>query len=264
MSQYYNRKRPVKKFPYPPKKDCIKIEGGATSNCENTIVPIAGLTTGAVAKIPVVLAEFTVQIDVDSIVKLPEDALEIKRIKKRLMVTQCLLIQDTNKLFIKGVVRKNIEYATAGKCSNSQGVCGDIRHCTIDVPFQCVTPINFNGIEPLPVVNSTSNEFQYFSEQDLKAPEFANKDKLLSGDFSEFNQNSTEYYNELPFCELVSSRIIEFDEFLNRRTPVNSKIPFAEKVFDEIEEKMVIFLTLKLLQNRQVVIGAVAPRPCRK
>jgi hypothetical protein len=237
----------------PHKPSCATVTGGTASDCFNTPAPILPLVTGAVAKIPIVLAELTVQVNVNSIIDLPEYAWEIKDIKKHLKVTQCLLIQDTNVLFIKGFVRKNIQYATRS-CSNSQTFCGDIKHCTVDVPWSCTTPVFFNGINPLPPIPRTATEFEYLRQQKLHGPEFADKDSLMSGDLSEFNQISTEYFNELPFCELISSRIVEFDEQLGRVRSDCHKMPFEEKQFKSIEEKMVIFLTLKLLQNRQIAI----------
>jgi hypothetical protein len=237
------------------KKECVTVTGGTTSECANTPVPIRAVRTGAVAKIPVVLSELTIQINVDSKISLPEPAFEIKRIKKRVKLTQCILLQDTNVLFIKGFVRKNIEFSTQGTCSNSTGFCGNIKQCTVDVPFSCTTPVEFNGVEPSKLIFSAQKEFVFFRVQDVSGPEFAEKDELLSSDLTEHNQISTEFFNELPFCELISARIVEFDEELNPQRPFCGKFPFEEKEFKNIEEKMVIFLTLKLLQNQQVAIG---------
>ncbi|QXM07138.1 CsxC family protein [Crassaminicella indica] len=234
---------------------CTSVTGGNVLECTNKPFPIDPIVGGAVAKIPVVLAELTVQINLDSFVELPEPAYEIKKIKKNVKVTQCLLLQDTNTLFIKGFIRKNIEYATRD-CSNRNGFCGDIKHCTVDVPFSCTTQVSFNGNSPIPIVNNTRDEFEFFKTSQITASGFAEKDQLLSGDFSEFNQVSTEYYNELPYCELISSKIVEYDEFLDRYKPIDVEIPFEEKEFTKIEEKMVIYLTLKLLQNQQVKISA--------
>lgn len=241
----------------PGKSVCTDVTSTMLVDSVNAPVNLTPIVAGVVAKIPVVLAELTVQVNVDSIVELPEPAIEIKNIKKHLKITQCLLLQNTNMLFVKGFVRKNIEFATLG-CSNAKGICGDIKHCTIDVPFKFTTPVTFNGIAPAPVINRTESEFEYFRQQDLFGPEFADKDKLLSGDLTEFNQITTEFFNELPFCELISSRIVEFDEFLNPTKPHKATVPFEERVFKNIEEKMVIFITLKILQKRQVAIGAVA------
>ncbi|MDD4170265.1 MAG: hypothetical protein PHD36_08470 [Desulfotomaculaceae bacterium] len=229
---------------------------GTKPSCTETPVKPTPVTIGAIAKLPVVLAELTVQINVDSTITLPEPAFEIKNIKKKLKLTQCMLAQNTNKLFLKGFVRKNIDYSTCTG-SNLEGFCGDIRHCTVDVPWSCITPVVFNVAAPAPVNFNTTGEFQYLRTGRL-GPEFPEKDLLASGDFSEFNQVSTEYFNELPFCELISATITEFDEFLDRkRPPKYVKIPFEEFEFRKIEEKMVIDLTLKVLQKRQVAIPAV-------
>ncbi|WP_352418504.1 CsxC family protein [Proteiniborus sp.] len=245
----------------PGKSVCTDVTSTTLVDAENYPVDLAPIVSGVVAKIPVVLAELTVQVNVDSIIELPEPAIEIKNIKKHLKITQCLLLQDTNMLFVKGFVRKNIEFATLG-CSNAKGICGDIKHCTIDVPFKFTTPVKFNGIAPARIRNRSESEFQYFRQRDLFGPEFADKDKLLSGDLSEFNQTTTEFFNELPFCELISSRIVEFDEFLNPTKPHKVTVPFEERIFKNIEEKMVIFITLKILQKRQVAIGATGGTTC--
>jgi len=247
----------AKVFAKDAKVASVSVKGGTAHDCVNYPQTITALSTGAVAKVPVVLAELEVQIHLDSIIELPEFAYEIKRIKKNVKVTQCLLLQNTNVLFIKGFIRKNIEYAT--RCnSNHEGFCGDIRHCTVDVPFSCTTPVTFNGIAPAPVRSNEESEFQYFRKQDVSGPQFADKDHLLSGDLTEFNQESIEYFNELPFCELESARIVEFDEFLNPHRPEGVVLPFEEKQFKKIEEKAVLFLRLKLLQKRQVFVPAVA------
>lgn len=230
---------------------CVEVFGKTVETCKNDREDIDYICD-VVAKIPVVLAELKIQINVSSFIKLPEPALEIKTIKKRLKIVQCRLLQNTNMLFIKGFVRKNIDYSTKEKCSNKKGVCGDIRHCTVDVPFECTTPVDFNGKDPKPVIFNRSKEFEYFREQELPS-NFPEKEQLLAGDLSQFNQESTEYFNELPFCELIKSRIVEFDELLDRR-PLYGPAPFEEKEFKEIEEKMVIYLTLKILQKRQVKI----------
>jgi len=252
----------VTKCPQPqcpqPQKRCVDVEAINQPDCDNTPFSTDGvLVSGAIAKIPVVLAELTVQINVDSTITLPEPALEIKQITKHLKLTQCLLLQNTNKLFLRGFIRKNIQFATR-TCSNEQGVCGDIRHCTVDIPFSCVTPVIFNVTPPAPVRFNKKHEFQFFRTQDLSDTQFAEKDQLLSGDLSEFNEESFEFFNELPFCELIHTRIVEFDELINR-TPLPSPAPFEEREFEEIEEKMVIDLTLKILQKRQACIP-----PCEK
>lgn len=231
---------------------CVNVTGGIVESCTNTSVEIDAIRKKVIAKIPVVLAELDVQFSISAHIALPEVALEIKDIKKKLKVTQCMLLQNTNMLFIKGFVRKNIDYSTIERTPTTEGVCGEIHHCTFDIPFECTTPVEFNGIPPSDIIPTSSKEFEYFRIQDLPTG-FSEKDRLLSGDSSEFNQISTEYYNELPYCELISSRIVEFDEYLNRRIIRGG--PLEETVFKQFEEKMVINLTIKVLQNRQVEIN---------
>lgn len=235
---------------------CVDVESTVLDNCPNTPITPIGISSGVVVKIPVVLSEMTIRFNVGTTINLPEPALEIRNIKKRLKITQCMLIQPTNILFIKGFVRKNISYTT-GICSNRSGVCGELRHCTIDVPFECSTPVNY-FTPPAEITLNSSSEFEYFKVSDLPNQHFAEKDNLLSGDLSEINQFMTENFNELPFCELIQARIFEFDEFIGRERPCHDNLPFEEKFFRRLEEKMVIEVTLKLLQNRQVTIPSVA------
>lgn len=239
------------------KVSCVDVDSLDSDSCVNTPVAIGALGSGAVANLPVVLAQLTVQANVNSVITLPEYAYDIKRIRKNLKITQCLLIQDTNILFLKGFIRKNIEYSTRD-ASTAEGLCGDIKHVTVDVPFNCTTPITFNGIAPVQPIASTSTEFAYQKREEIFHPDFSEKDELQSADLREHNQISTEFFNELPFCDLISARIVEFDEQLMPEHPREYVTPFEEKRFRRIEEKMVIFITLRLLQNRLVAVPAVA------
>lgn len=234
------------------RQECIDVTSNIVESCENTPVKIDGITECVIAKIPVVLAKLNVQINVSTEITFPEMALEIKNIKQKLKVTQCRLIQETNTLFIKGFVRKNIDYSTIERRPTTEEVCGDIRHCTVDVPFVCTTPVKFNGLPPAKIIPTTSKKFEYFRKQDLPS-DYAEKDELLSSDPSEFNQTSTEYYNDLPYCELVSSKIVDINEYLNRKIIKDG--PLEEGVFKKLEEKMVINLVLIVLQKRLVKIN---------
>ncbi|MEG6520548.1 CsxC family protein [Desulfotomaculum sp. 1211_IL3151] len=258
---------------FPHKKEssnlqkCAKVTGQILNNCTSEIfsgnlLPIVGPFK---AKIPVVLSEFQIQLFLNSTIKLPESALEIKEIKKNVKLTQCLLLQEpgtvTNpgNLFIKGFIRKNIDYATS-QCTNSEGVCGDIRHCTVDVPFNCVTTVTYQTL-PLPILENSVSQFQFSRKEKLQGKGFSEKDQLLSGDMSEFNQISMEHFNELPYCEMISAKILEYDEFIEGSHPDNEEALIGEKEFEQIEEKMVLNLTLKLLQNQQVLLSPFQPPP---
>lgn len=193
-------------------------------------------------KIPVVLSDFTVQIDIESKIKLAEPAIEIKRIKKNVFLTQCRLIGKTKKLFIKGFIRKNIEYATENS-SSTTAICGDIKHTTIHVPFQCITELDCLR-EPQLYVNPISKEITYWDE------------KNLGRDMKETDFYSEEFFNEKVYCELLSARIYEADITKDFEKGSSDSI---EHVFQTFIEKEILYLSIKLLQNRQIWSWELCP-----
>jgi hypothetical protein len=211
-------------------------------------------------KIPVVLAETVVQLDLNPTIQFPEPVLEIKNIKKNLKITQCRLLLPTNKLFLAGFVRKNIQYATP-KYGTKDSVVSSIRSLTIDVPFKAVTDVDYIR-KPQFAYGPQSQEFTFFTKSDLPDG-FSSKEHLLSADLSQFDQYSGEEFNELPYCELLSSRFIQYDEALDRKMGrvQNYKgdfidAPFEEGTFNSIEEKMVVEIKLKVLQKQQLNVDS--------
>lgn len=187
------------------------------------------------AKVPVVLGEFTVQIDVESKIKLPEPALEIKRIKKNVFLSQCRLVAGTNKVFLKGFVRKNIEYATID-CVTPKAICGDIKHATVQVPFQCTAEVSC--LRPAAIKKSPpAKTINYFDEENLGI------------DIKEQDLISAETFNEKIYCELEHSSIYEAD-IIEDGKPIQCHP--TEHEFMSFIEKEVIYLTLKLLRNQQI------------
>ncbi|ERI90504.1 hypothetical protein HMPREF1982_03870 [Clostridiales bacterium oral taxon 876 str. F0540] len=206
------------------------IDNETLNCCPSEEMPHAGLV-----KIPVIIGEFTVQIDVESKIKLPEKALEIKRIKKNIFLTQCRLIAKTNKVFLKGFVRKNIEYATID-CITPQAICGDIKHATVHVPFQCVAEVKC--LRPVVIKpNKQAKEINYFDEENLGI------------NMKEQDLISSETFNERVYCELEHSSIYEADIIEDAK---KIECHPTEHEFQCFIEKEVIYLTLKLLQNQQV------------
>ncbi len=94
------------------------VEGQTQTPLADTAAPI--ITPNALVKVPVVLAERTIQIVVESNVPLDPPAVEIKRVLKNVFLTQCKLVPvafapvaGTNyrrvtraKLFVEGYIRK--------------------------------------------------------------------------------------------------------------------------------------------------------------
>lgn len=113
---------------------CAEVKTLQQSFTEQTSVTPSVIEPGpVVVKIPVVIAETNITIPVEATIKLDYPAIEIKRIRKNVYLTQSRVIpfsQDgvfgTGILFIAGFIRKNIEYATK-TCGRygSHNVCGN-------------------------------------------------------------------------------------------------------------------------------------------
>ncbi|WP_053957649.1 CsxC family protein [Inediibacterium massiliense] len=232
-----------------PKNIAVKVTGGANGECSNVPVKVIGLTKGAIAKIPVILAQLTLQLNMNAMIELPESALDIKSEKNTIEVKQCVLLQDTHMLFIKGYVCKQISYIAGSYYSY-----GETRHCTVKIPFECNTEVIFNGIEPIYLFSNQLEACGNDRSKDICIPNYIQKDNPFNEKVIQKSQKSIEYFNEMPYCELVSSNVIEINEYMDlSRFHLYKK----EKTFKSIEEKMVVYLTLRILQNRPVNIPSM-------
>ena len=228
--------------------------------CQN--VPVIPKTIEAglfVGKIPVVLAEAKITIPIMAELKLEERALEIKRIKKNVFITQCHLLptepcDTTGTLFIEGFIRKNVEFATE-ECSSEGVICGRIKHCTFKVPFRCTTTVHFfkkpvlRG--PIFVPNPPTTETEIFQDT-LKDCDVC-REPIIGNDPCQQNFTSTEFFNEPVFCELVSASFNETDIHKHPRTCCDDP---TEQTFRRITEKVLLTLKIKVLQKQQVGLNA--------
>lgn len=238
--------------------------------CTNTpIITRAAVPNGTqLMKVPVVLAELNINANLVANITFPDPVLEIKDIKKRLKIVQSRLVQGfttTNgpvfTLFLRGFVRKNIQYATpCPSATNQNAVSSEMRSFTVDVPFECSTDIplsSFLTIPSFPAIGQRA-EFDFFRAQNL-GPGFPEKDQLLSSDLSQFHQASIQPLNEIVFTELLASTITEWDEAVDRQPLPNG--PFEEGFFTRIVEKMVVSFAIKLLQNQQRFVSVLGGPP---
>jgi hypothetical protein len=224
-----------------PKDCCGAVYPKTLAMCENVAFAPQVSPTPVFAKIPVVLAERTVQVDVEAKIKLDHPAIEIKRIRKQLFLTQCKLLPRVGKLFLSGYVRKNIEYATS-KCGYGDCVSGDIKHTTCNVNFDCVTFIPYElGAFPVFSANFEPSLVQTFDP------------KVMGASQCEQDFESIQYFNEKIFCELVSVRFDEVDITCDDKKAIRGGWD-DEFEFTKITEKLTMFITFKLLQYQQVQI----------
>ena len=229
------------------------------------VIPTIVAPGPIIGKIPVVLAETSITIPVISNIKLEKRALEIKQINKNVYVTQCHLMETTPEsctgtLFIEGFVRKNIQYATVSCVSeNGQTISGGINHTTVRIPFRGTATVQFLKKPVLrgPIFNTTppADSVEYLGE-------FSNSKDICAEPVMGLNPCQkgfvhTENFNEPIFCELISA-IIKEDDFQKCPKPISSCCENnIERTFRTLEEKMLITITLKVLQKQQVGLTAI-------
>lgn len=198
-------------------------------------------------KIPKVLAEFVIQVDSESKIRLNEPAYEIKRIEKQIFLTQCRYIPPTDKVFIEGYIRKNIEYATKN-CTHRYAIGGSIKDTTVHIPFKAYTKVNFNCNKPDITPNAQPKVARYFDE------------KRMGKNIREADRSNIEFFNEPVFCELEWSAVFDAD-IDNKGIPIEGFL--NEEEFQEFTDKSVVYLCMKLLQKQQVCLGG-GPKPPHK
>jgi len=214
------------------------------------VAPVVIKSEPVLVNIPIVLAEINITIPVESTITLDQPVMEIKRIKQNVFLTQSRIVpfsQDdrpcTGILFIEGFIRKNIEYATQ-TCSavRTPNVCGNIRYCTAEVPFNFTTRINFIR-EPIFVENTTPSELEFFTDKLQGCDACSNP--VIGGNPCNQSFIFTEFFNEKLFTELVRADIAEID--IHTNPTLSCTVPTAQ-MFTTITEKAVVNLKLKVLQ----------------
>lgn len=230
------------------KQDTIELEEEPIVSCPNKEVEIIALKSGVVAKIPVVLAALTVRVNISSSIELSEPVFQIKEIMKKVNIDQCTLIQDTNIIFIKGNISKDISFYTASSSKNDE-LYGEVQNFTVEVPFKCTTPVNYNIMKPEEVIKSTIKEFKYFINSENKRNDSENEESNL------INQVVTEYYNESPYCEIVGSTIVETERLIESKS---NQIDLEQRHRTHaIEGEGIINITIRVLQKRLVSISSI-------
>ena len=243
-----------------PAAPCATVASVPQSLTEEiAVTPVVIAPGPAVVKIPVVLAEVNITIPVEAIITLDQPAMEIKRIRKNVFLTQSRLIPfsqedgfGTGILFIAGFIRKNIEYATETcRTAETPNFCGDIRQCTVEVPFNFTTRIDFLR-PPIFVENTTPSELEFFTDK-LQGCD-ACSDPVIGHNPCDQIFFTTEFFNEKPFTELVRADIAEVD--IHTNLTLSCTVP-TEQMFTQLTEKVLVNLTLKVLQEQQVEITSL-------
>lgn len=220
----------------------IGIKSKVLGSCENISVNIKSINSEVVVELPIILTELILGIDLNSLLEMPYGTTKIIEINNKLKIIECLLMESTNVIFIKGSVIRKVKYNTYFP-SNIVGNNGDVKYCILKVPFEASIGITFDRSEPAPVMKNTTSEFEYSSE--------ANN---LGGLYNKKGRETINHYNNIPFCKIKSSRIIENIENVKINEMFSTMRTLGTERKISIENKMYIEVKVEILQERDVVI----------
>ena len=253
---YYNDHHYSKQDDCPkPKQDNCEVQATQQVPLADENTPVNTQTPAVIRrlKVPVVLAERTIQIVVESDIPFNPPATEIKRVKKHVFLDQVKLVPvrfariasnsdyfnvTRAKLFVSGHIRKNIEYA-------SRDCNGALQDRIANVPFSGFAELTEADFLPgtRPVIGISENAEANFLNE--KTEMDARLDKY-------FFQNLVKY-NEQPYGELVAANFFELD--------FSPKGVNHYGTFDTLREKIVLDLTVKVLQVQQVNVTTALVTP---
>ncbi|WP_186428987.1 hypothetical protein [Clostridium sp. BSD9I1] len=124
-----------------------------------------------VCKLPVIISQIEIPICIETLTKFNEPAFKIIDVNKEVFLESCNLINNSNKLFIKGFIRENITYSNINSATD-YAVSGNVKNLEIDIPFKCSTKVCFNSS---PVSNNkiyckmdSTNILETMSQEELK------------------------------------------------------------------------------------------------
>ncbi|MCT8138283.1 hypothetical protein H1D32_11295 [Anaerobacillus sp. CMMVII] len=189
--------------------------------------------TAVEAAVP--LVDVLLQVDVEADIHLPFPAREIKNIRKNISLTQCKAIPsfydptETVKLFITGVIHKNIQYVD----SNS----GFVRDYSTDVPFKCVQSVTLENPLFFPIEGFEYSVKNSVLERRQLAKDGHGADRCESGSLT------FEIYNEPIKCKLLASSVKSHDIYKDFDNWGR---------FNRFTEKSEVLLLVKLIQKQQI------------
>ncbi|PHE90198.1 DUF3794 domain-containing protein [Bacillus toyonensis] len=234
-------------------------ESAVQDECESCPVE-PEITCGyVVIKTPVILAEVEIQFVTDAIITFPEPVLEIKSVRKQVKISHSRLLLPSDKIFLKGIVRKNIQYATPIGANNKM-ISSNLRSLTVDIPFSYTTEITDYLSKPIYKYNEKL-ELNFYKQNAIHELNHCEDDSVCSDDVFQFDEVNKEIFNEKIYCEVMTGRIIEYNEPLNReygnicggnQEQQYENVSLEEGTFTALENKMVIDLKMKVLQQQQI------------
>lgn len=183
--------------------------------CEQKLLTNCDEKSKPILNIPVIIGEKSIEIPIQSKVKLKEWTSQIKSIKSNVKLVDSKVVEIKDKdssgsskkgeLLIKGILKNNVEYTSIDSVEKNC-INGSIKYTSIYIPFKSTVLINFNS-----------------SKVD---------------------------FNKQIYCEVKNMEVVGTNLY-NREKSIE-KIFIMDKVFKEFEQNIVLKLTLSLIQEQQV------------
>ena len=205
-----------------------------------------------ISTFPIIIAEKSVDIPIESSFKLKNAALDIKAMKKDVYLTNSTLLplygkydispSLNGKLFLEGFVRNKLDFSIA-KGVNDSIINLDTESVIIYIPFKCTTLIQYKS----PPVLSKEKTLDYIPIYISSNCADVTKD---------YNENFNEYINcdiQPINCEIKEAKIFGTYTLVDKK-PFNKDFP-VETNFHTIKENIIINLSLTLLQKQDVAIN---------
>ncbi|MBU3114163.1 DUF7852 domain-containing protein [Clostridium lacusfryxellense] len=232
---------------------CIKKKDEINTTTDNTIYEISeNINTNhcenLISTVSIIIAEKNIDIPIESTFRLKNSALDIKKIKKDIYLTNSRLLpmyeKDdifpslNGKLFLEGFVRNKLDFSIA-KSMHDNIINLDTECVIIYIPFKCTTLIHYKASPVFSKVKSLNYIPIYMSSNCLD----------INKDFNEYINCDVQPIN----CEIEQSKIYETYTLVDRK-PFSKDFPL-ETHFHTIKENIIINLSLTLLQKQDITIN---------
>ncbi|MPM21813.1 hypothetical protein SDC9_68263 [bioreactor metagenome] len=210
--------------------------------CISEAVEINMKPETVVGVFPVVLSTMDIEIALEAVTKFSEQIFSIEDVDKKLIITSSDLVPYSNKMFLEGVIEKQVKYTTAEEIKINK-VIGSIKKVILKQPFKCVVELKFSR-EPKLGEKSCAKilPIKWFDSTEL--------DNTMEG------KGNSEQFSDEVYFNLEDMKISEFNRKLEATIMENSPEKFS--TFDTLKENTVINFTLTILQRQQVFVG----KPC--
>lgn len=171
-------------------------------------------------RIPVIITEITVNINIENVVDLERPISGIDSVGMKVKLGNCKLIPQTNMLFLNGTVIKSIQYCEQRSSINL--LDGEVKNIIVNVPFKCVTKVKYI-VKPI----------FYGSNKSLRIINI-NDERTFIGSYRE---------EEKICCELMHVKFEESNE-------KDEEMEFPKR----LKQNMVMHVTIRLIQNQTLFI----------